>query len=109
MVKKLIKLKKKQRNVLIVVVVFAIIITSIEIIQFTGFMPYYDEPWVDIDPPDPIPDPPFDPDLEPISDLILPNEPILNTIESPCITGKLHISWSSVSNADDYAIYSSND
>ena len=38
-----------------------------------------------------------------------PSKPILYTIASPSYTGEIHISWSSVSDADDYKIYRSKD
>ncbi len=191
------KLNKKQRNGVIIVVIFAIIITSIGFIQFTGFMPYMGdggggEPPINYDslPSKPIlydiqPDP--DPDVsvnldwststdvwyynvyrriggieqkiktgepsnsfidattkenqkyyyrieavnnigkvqsneesvtinvqgDPIPDPLFdddpPVAPVLNMIAGPSDTGEIDISWSSVSDADDYGVYRSND
>lgn len=101
------KLKEKQRNVLIVVIIFAIIITTVGFIQFTGFMIFHEDTGGDNDvtyvPPEPEPEP------EPLPDVDPPIEPILNIIAGPSITGEVHISWSSVSDADDYGVYRSDD
>ena len=41
--------------------------------------------------------------------IIPPDTPTLKMIAGPSFTGEIHISWSSVSNADDYGVYCSND
>ena len=82
---------------LIVVVVFALITTTgIFVIQFTGFQPFIGDP-------DPPPDPEPLPDTDPLV------EPVLKMISSPSFTGEIDISWSSVSDADDYGVYRSDD
>lgn len=90
-------MEKKQRNLLIIVGIFSLIFVSV----FVSVYPYtllIDDPGGGLPDPDPVPiiDNP-------------PDEPILNTIASPTTTGDIHISWSSISDADDYAIYRSSD
>ncbi len=91
---------------LIVAVVFAIIITSVVFVQFVGFQPL-DTNGTPVPPP-PEPDP--DPDPPPVPPPIpVPDIPILNVIASPSNTGDIYITWNSVSDANRYAIYRSDD
>ena len=104
------KLEKKQRNMFVFVIILIVIITVVGFVRFTGFALVIDDgggggTYI---PPDPIPIPIPDPDPVPILE-DPPNEPVLNVIASPTITGDIHISWNSVLDANNYAVYRSDD
>ena len=90
-------------------------IVGILSVLFIGvFFSVYPFSFVDPDdtpiPPDPLPDDDDEEEEEEVlSDTDPPVEPVLNIIASPTITGDIHISWNSVSDANDYAVYRSDD